>query len=472
MITRFACSGFKTFDQFSVDLYPFTLIVGPNASGKSNLFDAIQLLSHLATNDLRTALQQSRGQPLDLFRIVDETGKRADRMRFDVDVLLEPTVRDPWGGEKELKHTRIRYSVTLALRQDDHGNERVLVVEEHASPIRATTDRWTKTVMGDAARPIRNLFRYHHRDSAFLTSSKPDEGPLVFRIHQDGQPGRKREVVAAEATVLSTMTSADFPHLFALREEMKRWRLLHLDALALRKTSPFLSVDELQPDGSNLAATLYRIASETRSETRPKGVLPDIVRDVARCVPEVLDLVVEKVDAAREYRVALALRGGVIPAAVASDGTLRVLALCTLLQDPRHRGVLCFEEPENGVHPGRLRALIGMLWERVTDFADLDDAPLTQLLINSHSPVVLSTAMNLLQGTPGHLGVGRSGVHIVFADLVDVLDGATGTRSRKSRIRRVVAGDQGRIIDEGQADAGKVSHVEVERFLKSAQGSA
>ena len=472
MITRFACSGFKTFDQFSVDLYPFTLIVGPNASGKSNLFDALQLLSHLATSDLRTAVQQSRGQPMDLFRIVDERGSRTKQMRFEVDVLLDPTVRDPWGGEKKLRHTRIRYSVTLALREDEHGNERVLVEEEHASPIRAATDTWMKAIAGDDARSVRDVFRYAKRDTPFLISSKPDEGPLVFRIHQDGQPGRTREVVAAEATVLSTMISADFPHLFALREEMRRWRLLHLDALALRKTSPFLSVDELQSDGANLAATLYRIASETRSETRPQGVLPDIVRDVARCVPEVLDLVVEKVDAAREYRVALALRGAVIPAAVASDGTLRVLALCTLLQDPRHRGVLCFEEPENGVHPGRLRALIGMLRERVTDFADRVDAPLTQLLINSHSPVVLGKAMNLLQGPQGHPGASRNGVHIVFADLADVLDAAAGTRARKSRIRRVMAGDQGQIISDRSDDTGKVSHVEVERFLNSAQGTA
>ena len=43
MITRIEIDGFKTFDRFVLDLRPFTAVVGPNASGKSNLFDAIKL---------------------------------------------------------------------------------------------------------------------------------------------------------------------------------------------------------------------------------------------------------------------------------------------------------------------------------------------------------------------------------------------------------------------------------------------
>lgn len=111
-----------------------------------------------------------------------------------------------------------------------------------------------------------------------------------------------------------------------------------------------------------------------------------------------------------------------------------------------------------------------MLRERVTDFSDLTDSPLTQLLINSHSPVVLGKAKDLLQQHQGRSDSGRSGVHVVFADLADLIDSATGTRSRKSRVREVFAGDQGR-LDEAEG-AARVSDVEVERFLMSAQGTA
>ena len=52
MLTRIEIDGFKTFENQAIDLTPFTAIIGNNAAGKSNLFDAIQLLSHLATRDV------------------------------------------------------------------------------------------------------------------------------------------------------------------------------------------------------------------------------------------------------------------------------------------------------------------------------------------------------------------------------------------------------------------------------------
>ena len=81
-----------------------------------------------------------------------------------------------------------------------------------------------------------------------------------------------------------------------------------------------------------------------------------------------------------------------ITARVLSDGTLRMLALATLKNDPQHRGVLCFEEPENGVHPSRLKNIAHLLQELATDFQDESqiDLPLRQLLVNTHSPTFIS----------------------------------------------------------------------------------
>ena len=63
VITRIEIDGFKTFDGFSLDLRPFTAVVGPNASGKSNLFDAIKFVSRLAQTDIREAMLELRGRP-------------------------------------------------------------------------------------------------------------------------------------------------------------------------------------------------------------------------------------------------------------------------------------------------------------------------------------------------------------------------------------------------------------------------
>ena len=63
MLTRIEIDGFKTFENLKIDIDPFVAILGPNASGKSNLFDVIQLLSRLAGSDVRTAVTGLRGDP-------------------------------------------------------------------------------------------------------------------------------------------------------------------------------------------------------------------------------------------------------------------------------------------------------------------------------------------------------------------------------------------------------------------------
>ncbi|WP_366927639.1 AAA family ATPase [Aeromicrobium sp.] len=55
MLTRLEVDGFKNLLGFSVDLGPYTCIAGVNASGKSNVFDAIQFLSLLADHTFMDA---------------------------------------------------------------------------------------------------------------------------------------------------------------------------------------------------------------------------------------------------------------------------------------------------------------------------------------------------------------------------------------------------------------------------------
>jgi len=62
MITKIEIDGFKTFNNFKIELSPFVIIAGANGSGKSNLFDAILLLSRLAETDLKSAFQEQRGE--------------------------------------------------------------------------------------------------------------------------------------------------------------------------------------------------------------------------------------------------------------------------------------------------------------------------------------------------------------------------------------------------------------------------
>lgn len=461
MLTHLEVDGFKTFENLKVDLTPFTTIVGNNAAGKSNLFDVIQLLANLATRDVAEAVKEMRGEPLELFR--QTAAGRARQIRIAAEVLVDPVGRDPWGSEVKLSHTRMRYEVVLERRETRPGIERILVAHEAVLPIMRKDDEWAKSIT--PSRAFRDCYLKYARQKPWLTTETRPEG-LTFDIHQDGKQGRNRPASAAEATVLYSITNAEFPHLFALREEMRHWRLLQLDPALLRRPVPVTAPDVLTADGSNLAAVLAQLKAETSSETRPNGVLSDIAAELNTLIPGVTRLDADLHDASREYRIELTMRDGVpFTSRVISDGTLRVLALLTLLYDPRHRGLICFEEPENGVHPGRVKQLVQRLRDMVTNpdmFGKEDGSPpLSQLLLNSHSPVVLSALLDReLRPLDGS---------ILFADTASIADPEHKQQRRKTRFRPVRSKPQyalgGIDLDSGSV----VSDFEVRKVLETAQ---
>lgn len=452
MITRIEIDGFKTFERFAVNLSPLVVILGPNASGKSNLFDAIRLLSRLASTDLRTAVKGLRGEPRELFRRHHDGGP-GTHMHFAVEVLLNPEVGDPWGATVQIKHSRVRYVVEIQLRTDERGIERLVVSKEEARPILRKDDAWHPRDRLPSPQ-FRQAFMRYNRLKPWLSTERTEDAS-AFNIHQDGHAGRKRSAEAAEATVLSSITSAEFPHLYALREELRSWRFLQLDPVLLRRPSATTASEILEPDASNLPTVLARIKAETSSDANPNGVLAEIAADLGSLIPGVIDLEVEEDQRNREYKVNIGMRDGPpFSSQVVSDGTLRILALLALLRDPKHRGVVCFEEPENGVSPFRLRAMISRLRELVTDplAAQVSrDEPLTQMILNSHSPVVLSSL------EPSEM---------LFADVVSTIDPQTGTLGRKTRVRAVQPSDQGELaLAENPGET--VSRFEVARYLST-----
>src|SRR5437899_133733 len=138
MLTRVEIDGFKTFEAFSLDLRPFTAIVGPNASGKSNLFDALRFLSLLAQTDIRTAMQDLRGLPEELFRQT-ASGSR-ESMSFAVEVLLERRGTDAFGQTYEIRAQRLRYELKLELKRDAHGLPRNVFVSDERCVAMARKD--------------------------------------------------------------------------------------------------------------------------------------------------------------------------------------------------------------------------------------------------------------------------------------------------------------------------------------------
>lgn len=448
MLTRIEIDGFKTFSGFELDLQPFNVIAGANASGKSNLFDAIQLLARLAESDLRSAAGSLRGEPHELFRRSSGPSP-INQIKLAVEVLVEPSVRDLWGQAHELIQTRLRYEVTLE-RRVERGLERLYVVREAVKPIRASKDLWAVPFKRRRDPLIVPRLKYNRQND--LLETRIEAGDPLFRIGQDGNAGRKRPAVAAEATVLSSITSAEFKHLYALRAELRSWRFLQLDPAGLRDAVDQHAPERLEPSGWNLAAVLARIRAETADDDDDQGLLTDLSADLAHLVPGITGVQIREDESERQWQILIRTRSGdEYSSRVASDGTLRLLALLTALSDPRFGGVICFEEPENGVHPGQIKPLIEHLRTLVCGEPGEDgagDQPLLQLILTTHSPVVVAS-LNADEG--------------VFFDSTTSLDGDGSPGDVVTRAR-IVRQEFQQTLDPD--DVGElVTHGEVQRYL-------
>jgi predicted ATPase len=382
MITQIEIDGFKTFQDFKLEPGPFQVIVGVNGTGKSNLFDALRLLSRLADADLRTAFQDLRGEAGELFRLLPD-GQPTNRIKMAVELFVDRHVKDSWGAESELKFTRLRYEVHIERRPDERGLERLYVTHESLKPLVRNDDIWLKHHLGKEKKTWLPELK-GGRSNPFISTSVKENRPTIS-LHQDGHGGLKSSVAErVERTILSGVTNNEFPHAFAVREEMRSWRFLQLNPEVLRQPSPMLAPTIVAPDGSNLPGALARMQGED------PFLLNDVSRDLANLVPGITGVEIEEDTARDRYLIqAHTEDGNTFSSRVLSDGTLRMLTLVTLKNDPQHRGVLCFEEPENGVHPFRLGQMAQLLRDLATDFSDPEqhDFPLRQLLVNTHSPV-------------------------------------------------------------------------------------
>jgi len=160
--------------------------------------------------------------------------------------------------------------------------------------------------------------------------------------------------------------------------------LLQLEPSALRRFDNFGDDPYITSTGEHLPGALMRLDNHAEVSQRLSELLPDIVAvnvdaDEKRQVKTLLLTMKDK-----ETYTASSL----------SDGTLRFLALAVLALDPQFGGLLCMEEPENGIHPSRIPQMLRLV-RSLSEGVEVDETeksvtPIRQLIINTHSPLVVA----------------------------------------------------------------------------------
>ncbi len=443
MLTRLKVSGFKNLVNVDIRFGAFTCIAGANGVGKSNLFDAIRFLSALADMPLMEAalsVRDESGRTGDVRSLFHHVGESyAETMSFEVEMIIPPEGIDDLGQKARASITFLRYAITLKYREGDD-------ILRSSGMLELLHEELTHITLGKAKEHV--LFEHSgstwrtsavkgaRRVSHFISTEGEDENRHI-RLHQDGgSSGRPTTMLAANLprTVLSSVNAVESPTALLARREMQSWRLLQLEPSSLRKPDEFNAPTRLGSDGSHLAATLYyleRLNQQRMAQNAGNGhggegqVYSQIANRLAELIDDVKSIWIDRDERRELLTLYVTARDGTAhPARALSDGTLRFLALAVLEQHPEAQELLCLEEPENGIHPERIPAMLQLLQDIATDVHEPvgSDNPLRQVIINTHSPPVVSQVPDkslLVAELKETMIDGQRCKHVVFSAVED-----------------------------------------------------
>ena len=349
MITAIRLVDFKNFADETLRIGPFTVVVGANASGKSNIRDAFRFLHGIGRGytlaeimggkfgaggqhvwePIRGALNEiiRFDHPASDLRVEFEVGGRPGRysIRVNIDVgrrgKFEVTYEELRIGEEKI----------YEYRRDQHGPDRILVRRGTGKDWK-TTDRYIRVA----------------RDQ-----------PALTQFYESRQVGFSAGKDCAGRTI----------------DILKSMRFMDFSPDLMRK--PAFSGMVLGDRGENLPTVLEDICADPNRQK----ILAGWVRKLTP-----MDVTGFEFQRDPSNRVHLAIRevdGRTVSADSASDGTLRFLAMLSTLLGTKSEGLYFFEEVDNGIHAARQWLLLELI-ERQTAKGGI------QVITTTHSPSLLT----------------------------------------------------------------------------------
>lgn len=354
MLTAFKLNNFKSFQDEAV--LPLggalTVLIGANAAGKSNVLEALRLLSWLASGNKLGAIQREvnradkvvRGRVPDLFR------------RGELRFALGCQVHDA-AGDSSL-------SMALELRGDD-----LHIVAEHMDtgagvPLYDMDQPSQGELATEAGVAYNNFSKGGNKPHIKVTDQMAVfaqlDSPASFHANHRKAQQEIPKVCKAYQALLSNV--------------------LFLDPVPARmRDFSFLADKRLGGDGANLSSVLYQLWCE--GELR--GELLSFIQSLPEQDITGLDFLKgPRGDVMVQLIETFSGTPRRFEAALLSDGTLRVLAIAAAMLSAPEGSLVVIEEIDNGVHPSRAPHLL----ERIQAVAERRHL---RVLLSTHNPAML-----------------------------------------------------------------------------------
>jgi len=351
MLKELKIRHWKSFEEATLYVDPLTVLIGLNASGKSNILDALTFLQRtVAYRDLHTALAGDRFLP-EIRGGVDWTA-----LRGHVSFELSVKISDDAGGD-------FLYSIEIDL-----------IRKELVIPV---VKKEVLTKFPKKGKPI-NLF---------WTEPYDTNQPFLTLKTYNGKSGVARSVnnsISVLAQVYSSKVNEEIRGgVDNVYTTLKNIFILDPIPQNARK---YVSLDpDLALDGSNIAGVIASMSN---------GQKVDFEKIITKYAAQLPEREIKKVEALRfgpfEKDAILVCEEEFVKGKTQkvdsrglSDGTLRFLAILTAILTRPPGSLLVIEEFDNGIHPSRAGLMLNMLQEEGRNRG-------VDVLVTTHNPAFLN----------------------------------------------------------------------------------
>jgi predicted ATPase len=350
-IHEVTASNFLSFRNVTVRLNSLTVLVGPNGAGKTNFLRIFQFLGEVARRDLPPAIDQLGG---------------VSQLRFRRDPPV-PQIKLSLQGV-------ITANASLSALDEYNLTFREARMRTSTSELaRRLVDR-AETIIIKRTRGRGRRITLKGRNISIAQLQEPG-------ITQDGASERKISVQADSSGLNMIRKLGDeygAHQVEALAQVFEGLRLFEVDVDRVRQPASASNPNKLADDAGNLAAHLLWLSKSH------KNIFDQICDDVRYVLPSFLEFRFTNIGGSdSSIRLDFSERhlSGYTPLARASYGTIRAIALFTMLNDPNPPRLTCLEEVDHGLHPHALDRLV----ERLRDASRR-----TQVIVATHSPALVN----------------------------------------------------------------------------------
>lgn len=359
MLTTFTLKNFKSYKEASLPLGPLTVLIGANASGKSNAVEGLRLLSALA-----------QGQKLSGFMSTQKEADRLVRGRVENFGYLE-SKSFSFACETDLKKWN-SLSMTITSRTDGlHITSESIATPDNPIPLYTLVGP-SKGLGTDVKVAYNNFAK---GPNPRITCSDQ----LAIFTQLDSPAGFNNEHKQAQKEIPAVV------------KKYQKWlsNILFLDPSPRRmREYSFINDKLLLGDGTNISSVLFTLWGEEEQATiEPFRSQRNSILNFIQQLPEQnIETLAFLRTPRREVMIQLEETFGGKPrlydASLLSDGTLRVLAIAAAMLSATEGSLVVIEEIDNGVHPSRAQHLLNQI-QAIARQRSL------RVLLSTHNPALL-----------------------------------------------------------------------------------